>query len=243
MISESSVFRRIAAWTLAVCTAAVALPAAAQEPAGFEPIEAIRAAAEDYVRGQLARERDTVHVRATALDSRLRLSACAQALRAALPSGMAMNARPTVGVSCESPAHWTIYVPVTVERRISVLVLKHSTGRDAYLGRDDVNVETRSVTGLDAAFLGDPSELAGRAVRRTLPAGTVLTVDMLEPNFRVRRGQEVVLLARSEGFEVRASGRALEDAAAGARVKVQNLSSMKVIEGVAEQSGTVRIGP
>ncbi len=232
--------------------AQLALGAAVQAPfagaanstaAGFQPIEAIRAAAEEYVRGQLAQRSGAVQIRATALDERLHLAACERPLRAALPSGMTLSARATVGVSCDSPVHWTIYVPVTVERRIHVLVLKHPTEREAFLAQDDVSIESRSVTGLDSAFLSDPSELAGRAVRRTLAAGTVLTVDMLEPNFRVRRGQEVILLAGAPGFEVRASGRALEDAPAGGRVRVQNLSSMKIIEGVAEQSGMVRIGP
>jgi flagellar basal body P-ring formation protein FlgA len=57
----------------------------------------------------------------------------------------------------------------------------------------------------------------------------------------VRRGQEITLVASSGTFEVRAAGRALADAPAGARLRVQNLSSMKVVEGMVESSDVVRV--
>jgi flagella basal body P-ring formation protein FlgA len=40
---------------------------------------------------------------------------------------------------------------------------------------------------------------------------------------------------------VRAAGRALADAAGGTRLKVQNLSSLKVVEGVVEGPDLVRV--
>jgi flagella basal body P-ring formation protein FlgA len=57
----------------------------------------------------------------------------------------------------------------------------------------------------------------------------------------VHRGQDITLVASSGTFEVRAAGRALADAAAGTRLRVQNLSSMKVVEGMVESSDVVRV--
>jgi flagellar basal body P-ring formation protein FlgA len=208
--------------------------------AEVEPLATIRAAAEAFVSSQLEHTPGVTHVSAAALDPRLRLARCARPLHAQLANGMSLQARATVGVSCESP-RWALYVAVGVERRIAVLVLRHAVEREALLSGADVSVETRTVTGLDAAFLSDPAELRGRFVRRTLAAGTTLTVDMLTPNYLVRRGQEVVLLAGADGIEVRASGRALEDAPAGAHLKVQNLSSMRVVEGVVTGAEQVRV--
>jgi flagellar basal body P-ring formation protein FlgA len=237
--------RQALRWARLVATALTVFAAARARGADdvradTQPLAAIRATAEAFVRAQLAHTAGVSEVRAATLDSRLRLARCATALHAQLPSGMALQARATVGVSCDSP-RWAIYVPVSVERHISVLVLKHAVEREALLSAADVAVETRTITGLDAAFLSDPVELRGRFARRTLAAGTTLTVDMLTPNFLVRRGQEVMLLAGAGGIEVRASGRALEDAPAGARLKVQNLSSMRVVEGVVAGDGQVRV--
>ena len=57
----------------------------------------------------------------------------------------------------------------------------------------------------------------------------------------IHRGQEVTLVAGGAIIEIRASGRALRDAPAGARIQVQNLSSMTVVEGVVESADVVRV--
>jgi flagella basal body P-ring formation protein FlgA len=57
----------------------------------------------------------------------------------------------------------------------------------------------------------------------------------------IHRGQEVTLVAGGPAIEIRASGRALSDAPAGARIQVQNLSSMTVVEGVVESADVVRV--
>ncbi len=126
-----------------------------------------------------------------------------------------MQSRTMVGVGCEGPVRWKVYVPVTVESRISVLILKHPVPREARLTIEDVSIETRKVTGLATAFLTDVSDLRARSVERPLPMGTTLTMDMFKPDLVIRHGQEVTLIAAAGGIEVRATGKALADAAGG----------------------------
>jgi flagellar basal body P-ring formation protein FlgA len=209
--------------------------------AGIESTDSIRAAAESFVKSQLPHDANIAGVTAGSLDPRLRLVRCASGMRRQLPIGATLQARSMVAVSCQGPVRWTVYVPVTVESRISVLVLKHPVPRNARLTMEDVTVETRKVTGLATAFLTDVKDLESRSVERPLPMGTTLTVDMLEPDMVIRHGQDVTLIASAGGIEVRAAGRALADAAAGTRLKVQNLSSLKVVEGVAESPDLVRV--
>jgi flagella basal body P-ring formation protein FlgA len=232
--------RHVAA--LIACALLVVPAFAVAQTAGdqTQSLEAIRHAAEAYVRSE-AHTKEGATVTAASLDGRLRLARCTSGLHVQLPAGMVPQGRSTVGVSCSSPVHWTVYVPVTLEQRIQVLVLRHAVAQDARLLPQDVSVETRKVSGATAAYLGDTADLKGRSVRRTLAAGTTLTADMLTADLVVRHGQDVTLIAGSGAIEVRAAGRALADAAAGARVRVQNLSSMKVVEGVVEAPDTVRI--
>ncbi len=234
-------------WLAIACSllglAAVIVPALAQDATAnrVESPEAIRAAAEAFVRSQLPHDASVAGVTAGSLDSRLRLVHCTGGLHAQLAQGATLQARSMVGVACGGPTHWTVYVPVTVESRISVLILKHPVARDTRLTAEDVTVETRKVNGAATAFLTDPSELRGRVVRRPLPVGTTLDVDMFTADLVVKHGQDVTLIAAAGGIEVRAAGRALADAAGGARLKVQNLSSMKVVEGVVEGPDLVRV--
>lgn len=207
----------------------------------IESTEAIRATAEAFVKSQLPVEANVAGVTAGMLDSRLRLVRCTGGMHGQLPAGAQLLSRTMVGVACEGPVHWVVYVPVTVESRISVLVLKHPVPRDARLTSADVTIETRKVTGMATAFLTDVADLLARTTARPLPIGTTLTMDMFKADLVIKHGQDVTLIASAGGVEVRASGRALSDAAGGTRVKVQNLSSLKVVEGVVEGPDTVRV--
>jgi flagellar basal body P-ring formation protein FlgA len=248
-MANPSIFRRAsprgAACSILLCSclwgAAVAAPPGAPST---EPPAAIRAAAEDFVRGQLPAGVQGIHVHADALDSRLRLARCATPLAANLVSGAELRARTAIRVSCgRGPATWTLYVPVTIESEIAVLVLRQSAAHGARLTPRDVSGETRTVAGLAAAYVTDAGTLAHQTLGRALPAGAVLTADMFVADFIVRQGQEVTLVASLHGIEVRASGKVLQDGRAGSRVRVQNLASARVVEGVVDPSGTINVTP
>lgn len=185
----------------------------------------------------------SVQVTAGALDSRLRLVECGRPLKASLPAGATFRARMTVAVSCPQGVTWTIYVPVSIETQTSVLVLRRAMARGARLTAADVEVQTRVVSGPGDAYLTDPAELERRTLKRPLGAGTALTADAMADDMLVKRGQQVTLLAVAGGMEVRARGVAMSDAPASGRVKVQNLSSRRVVEGIVETADVIRITP
>jgi flagellar basal body P-ring formation protein FlgA len=215
---------------------------AALETNDIESLAVIRSTAEAYVKSLIAPGNGVNTVSVGALDGRLRRAHCpTKELSASLPAGMTLQARSTIGVTCAGPVQWTVYVPVTVESTIDVLVLTHAVNRDARLLPGDVTIERRRTAGPGNLFLTSPSELSDRATRRPLAAGTTLAVDMFSADLMVHRGQQVTLLSSGGMIEVRASGRAMGDGAQGARIQVQNLSSMRVIEGVVESADLIRI--
>ena len=57
----------------------------------------------------------------------------------------------------------------------------------------------------------------------------------------VQRGQTVTLVADAGGMSVRMAGRALSDGLMNQRVRVQNLSSGKIVEGIARSEQVVEI--
>jgi flagella basal body P-ring formation protein FlgA len=206
-----------------------------------EPLGSIRAAAEDFVRRQQP-DVSRVHLRSDELDPRLRLAECASPLTASLVAGAELHARTAVKVSCPAPA-WTVFVPVTLESDVPVLVLRQSAARGERLSVAQVTAETRRVSGPAAAYVTDTAALARHTLTRSLPAGAVLTADALLPDYIIRQGQAVTLIAATSGIEVRAAGKALEDGREGARVRVQNLASLRVVQGVVDANGTIEVTP
>jgi flagella basal body P-ring formation protein FlgA len=244
----TSIFRQaLAAALTAWLAAAAAAAAASAETAGgaqAEPLGALRTAAESLLRSQLHAVTYKVHLQAAPLDPRLRLPRCPAPLATALPAGAALSARVTVRVACPAAeAAWTVYVPVDIESDIAALVLKESALRGARLTPGQVSVETRRVPGLAVGYLTDVGSLERHTLSRTLAAGTALTADAMLADCIVRQGQEVTLVASAPGISVRALGKVLEDGREGARVRVQNLASLKVVQGVVDADGVIEITP
>lgn len=227
---------RLILGTLAALLFSASASAVVQSPA------AIQAAAEEFVRSSLPESHAKQFVTAARLDPRLRLDECAAPLEA-FSQGTAMtNARMTIGVRCPSANTWTIYVPVTVEVEVSVLVLRRPLARRSRVELADVEPQVRRLPGSASAFVNDTSSLQGHRLKRALPVGTALTVEMLVPDVLVRRGQQVTLIAANGPVQIRAQGQALTEGGASDRIRVQNVTSLKVVEGVVESDGVVRVG-
>jgi flagella basal body P-ring formation protein FlgA len=207
----------------------------------IQSLDAVREAATTFVRKRLPPSTGTYHVMAGALDPRLRLSACTQPLEAFTSSSNFASAHATVGVRCKAPQTWTVYIPVTIESEAPVLVLRHGAARGAQLSAADVELQVRRLPGVGSRYVADLTSLKGRRLKRSLPAGVPLTPDVLVQEVVVRRGQRVILLAATDHFEIRAQGIALSDGHAAERIRVQNDSSRKIVEGVVESADVVRV--
>ena len=223
-------------------SALAALAFAASAHANVQSLDAIQTAAEQFVRASLPENSSKQFVTANKLDSRLRLDDCASPLEA-FSQGTAMSSgRMTIGVRCPAANPWTIYVSVVVEVEASVLVLRRPLARRARVELADVEPQVRRLPGSASVFVNDVASLQGHRLKRSLPVGTALTVEMLQPDLLVRRGQQVTLIAATGSVQIRAQGEALTEGGAFDRVRVKNVSSLKIVEGVVESDGIVRVG-
>lgn len=209
--------------------------------AGVQSLESIKAAAEKAVRSQLPDSRAKYYVTPQRLDERLRLAACGDPLETFITNNATPAARSMVGVRCPAQNTWTVYVPVSIEVEAPILVLRRALARRSPVEPTDVELQTRRLPGIASGFISDLGSLPGRRLKRALPAGTALTADVLVPDVLVKRGQQVTLLAMSDTIEIRAQGQALSEGGANDRIRVQNVNSMKIVEGIVEKDGTVRV--
>jgi len=199
----------------------------------------IRAAAERAVRVQAGASASQMTLEVAPLDPRLRVASCGESLKGFLSGTSEVRNPTTVGVRCEGPIRWTVYTSVAVQSQTTVLVALRSMMRDTEISSTDFKLESRKVPGVASAYVSDPSALAGQRMGRAISGGEPLAFDELAPANLVHRGQHVVLLAHVGGVEVRMNGIALGDARASQRVKVQNESSQRVIEGVVRSANEV----
>lgn len=223
--------------------AAILLAAAAAAAAPpVQDLEAVRAAARAHVARLYAAEGEVRHeIRVDALDPRLRLRACDRPLETFDPPGARHHGNTTVGVRCPGRTRWTVYVPVRVALIRPVVVTRHPVPRGRILQASDLRLAERDTATLPMGYLTRLGAAVGRRARRHLPAGAVVAPGHLDRAPVVRRGQRVILLAARRGLEVRVAAEALADAARGERVRVRNLRSRRVVEGVVVAAGVVQV--
>ena len=199
------------------------LTACAVMAADFQPVDTIKAAA----LGALPVGADAE----ATLDPALRLPRCGAALVARVQGSN------SVEVGC--PDGWRLFVPVRVRRSQTVLVLSRGIAPGETITADAFVPETRDASRIVGAAVADPAQAVGRVARRMLSAGAVLSATDLVAQRLIRRGDNVALLSRRGGVEVRVVGKALGDAGESERVTVENLSSRRVVQGVVGPGGDV----
>jgi len=204
----------------------------------FESPERIRTIARDYAQ-QLSGT--GTQVEATALDERLRLPACKQSPSAFMPQGNNGRGAITVGVRCDAPVAWTLYVPVRISQTMQVLVLSRSLGRGEVITTDMLSLQSRDTAALPYGYLNNLADAIGKTLKRPMVAGSVLSPDAMETQRIIKRGQLVTVISRIGGLEVRAQATALSDAGQGDRLRAENKSSHRVIEGVVRSADTIEV--
>jgi flagella basal body P-ring formation protein FlgA len=195
--------------------------------ADFQSIDSIRTAALSTIGPDAEAE--------ATLDASMRMPQCQSPLQAQ-PTGTT-----TVEVSCPSEAGWRLFVPVKVRRFQNVLILARGLAAGESVTAADIVSEKRDAARIVGAPLTDPVSAVGQVVRRTLPAGSILSSTDLVSQRLIRRGDNVSLVARTGGLEVRMTGRALGNAGENERVSVENLSSHKVVQGTVSPNGDVLV--
>ena len=209
---------------------------AAEAPA--ETPASIKQTVEDFVRAQLA-DQPGSRFAIGAVDERLRLPACPQR-EAFLPPGARLWGNATVGVRCQTPSPWTVYVPVSVTVNGQVVVSEHALARGQAIQASDVSVREQELTQLPAGTLNRPEQAIGKTLLVNLPAAYPLRADMLKAPLVVLQGQTVRLTASRGGFTVNNEGKALGNAAEGQPVDVRTTTG-QVVKGIARDGGVVEI--
>lgn len=204
-------------------------------------LQRIRVAAEDTVRSAVPAGTASFSTSADRLDPRLRLAECTGGLHGLLAADGRLRPHTLVAVSCERPVRWTLYVGVTLDSEPVVLRARRPLARGEAPQAADFETARMRVAGLANDYVGDTSQLADRLLRRPLAAGEALALDALSPRRLVRRGEQLTLLSRAGGIEVRVTGIALADGEQDQHIRVQNQSSQRVVEGIVRSVNLVEV--
>lgn len=204
-----------------------------------QPPEPVEALATEFLHAQTAGLPGEVSIEVGQLDRSNRLPPCAS-LQAFLPPSMRAWGQISIGVRCDSPVVWTVYLPARVSVVTDYLVAARPIRPGQIIGPDDLRVERGDLASQPAGTLTDMARAIGHHARFAVGAGNTLRGEMLRLPPAVQQGQTVKVIGSGAGFNVSNEGRALNRAGEGESVRVR-LPNGQVVTGVARAGGVVEI--
>lgn len=205
----------------------------------WQDLEAVRNGAIQFARQQSAAQPGTVSVTAIPLDPRLRLSDC-QLIDFFIPAGTRLWGNSNIGARCNAPSSWTVYIPVTISVVSEVVFAARPLGPGQTVTEADIVQKNEDITQFASGVITDPRQALGKTTTISVAAGYPLRLDMLRAPYVIQQGQSVKILARGQGFQVNAEGKALNNATAGQIVSVRS-GSGQIIKGTAREGGIVEV--
>lgn len=175
------------------------------------------------------------------LDPRLRLPLCPQPLTTTLESPAEPIGRVTLRVRCDGDAPWTVFVPGQVRLYREVVIVTRPLKRDILLTEMDIVMAERDIGLLNQGYLTAPQQAIGKKLTRALLPDQVLAPIHVQLAEAIRKGDQVVISARSGGISVRMPGEALSDGTIGKQISVRNQRSNRVIRGRVVGPGQVEV--
>jgi len=120
-------------------------------------------------------------------------------------------------------------VRVRIEVLTDVVVSTRGILRDAVIGPDDVTVTSKWMDTATAGTLTDAGDAVGKKATARLNPGTEITRQMLRTAPVVKKGEVVRIVLESGPMTISAVGLSQEDGGQGDLIRVQNVSSKKII--------------
>lgn len=150
-----------------------------------------------------------------------------------------------------NPVHVSVFLNGEFYRRVvcyyrvsvydKVLVAAHDLHVDKPIAAADVRLEERSVAGGAGRYLTKLDDVQGRVAARTIKEGTAVESVMLQQPIVMDVGSPVTIRVNYHGIEVSANGIAMQRGRLGAKIRVRNVASGKVLRGTVVDAATVEI--
>ncbi|MBL4758805.1 MAG: flagellar basal body P-ring formation protein FlgA [Rhizobiales bacterium] len=126
---------------------------------------------------------------------------------------------------------------------ILIPVLSRDVRRGDVITDSDIEMNEIPRQRISGDILRTINAMTGKAARRTLMAGRTVSANDIEEPKLVHRNSLVTITFTTPGMTLTAQGRALDDAAMGETVRLINIRSNRIVEGVVMSNGTVAMAP
>jgi len=206
----------------------------------YENLKKINTTAIEYVRSNMPAAYEINSLQSGRIDSRLKLKKCTEPLSASTSAAFKVRRQFTVAVACVQP-NWKIYVSIKADITQRLVVAKATIFRGETITADMLKIEKRGIRGSQRHSFRNIADVIGKQAKRNINIDSLIKASQLKAPLLVKRRQKVIILAKNDILQVKMQGIALKNGKRNELIKVRNLNSNIVVEGVVIAQGVVRV--
>lgn len=135
----------------------------------------------------------------------------------------------------------TLILSLKVKSLKKVVVAKKAIPKGKHLSEADILMEERDIISVLSSALVLKSDVYGKRAKRRISQGEILTKEIIETPPKILRGDKVTILVELPHLFVTTLGQAKEDGREGEIIRVENVSSKKIITAEVINENLVRV--
>jgi flagella basal body P-ring formation protein FlgA len=122
-----------------------------------------------------------------------------------------------------------VYVPFKVQVKRVLYGLKHGVKKGDTIHLDDVTLKETFLQGAYSAYPAGVEDIVGKAAKKEMLPGEIITKQMLEEQVVVTKGEQVNMKVENQKLLVQSRGMALEKGKLGDFIRVKSASGREVV--------------
>lgn len=128
-----------------------------------------------------------------------------------------------------------------VDRYEPVVCTSRFVSRGEILTEDDIVLKKINISQVSSRIVKDADHVVGKQVKSNLRAGRAVQENFLVLPPMIEKGERVRILAISGGIQVATLGIAMDEGREGEQIKVENITSKKLVVGRVSDRSTVEV--
>ena len=207
----------------------------------FESHENLKNNARAFLMTQLEGNKVDFSIQVNNIDQRLKLIKCPVDIDIKLMQAHVKPGKNTLNVECLSGTPWRIFIRAQVKLFTPLVVSKRPLNRGHLIQENDIQLTRTELTGRQSAYLSSTDQAIGYEVNRRVKAGDIISVNNLSKPLIIKKGDAVTILAKNEGFQISMKGIASMAGSKGDKIKVKNIKTKKIVQGIIIDAQTVKV--
>ena len=206
----------------------IVIPSSLTAKSGPQSMLELRKIALNFINKQ-NRSKGETRIEFSRWDKRIKLTKCnSKNIEPFYPGKRHRLGNVSVGLRCNEKKTWIIYLRAHITQQLNIVHSKRFISRGSVISKDDLVIEKIEVSNNSTKYFHSPSEIVGQVAKRSIGIGKKISANSLKPAMIIKRGQEVMIIAKTAGILIRTKGKALSDGSKGQIVKVKNSRSKNV---------------